>query len=136
MLNPKAATRQSGPLLALLAAALFGASVPVAKWLLGGIDSWLLAGLLYLGSGVGLGAWWLVRGRREHWLQSSDVKPLAGAVICGGILAPVLLMVGLRRTPASTSSLLLNLEGVLTAGLAWFVFRENFDRRIMAGMAF
>jgi len=126
---------RSGPALALLAATLFGGSVPVAKRLLGGIDPWLLAGLLYLGSGIGLGMWWLVHGRRERRLKRADLIPLAGAVTCGGVLAPVLLMMGLRQTPASTSSLLLNLEGVFTAGLAWFVFRENFDRRIFAGMA-
>ncbi len=126
---------RSGPSLALLAAALFGGSVPVAKRLLGGIDPWLLAGLLYLGSGIGLGVWWLVRGRRERLLKRADLMPLAGAVTCGGVIAPVLMMIGLRQTPASTSSLLLNLEGVFTAGLAWFVFRENFDRRIFAGMA-
>ena len=120
--------------MALLAAAVFGASTPVAKRLLGEIPPVLLAGLLYLGSGIGLGAWWLIRGRRERWLQRSDLLPLAGAVLCGGVIAPVLLMVGLRLTPASTSSLLLNLEGVFTAVLAWSVFRENFDRRILAGV--
>jgi len=55
--------------------------------------------------------------------------------VAGGILGPVLLMSGLRSTPASAASLLLNLEGVFTALLAWFVFRENFDRRIALGFA-
>src|SRR5262249_35157274 len=61
---------------------------------------------------------------------------LAGAIASGGVLGPVLLMLGLRATGAASASLLLNLEGVFTALLAWFAFRENFDRRIALGMAF
>ena len=126
---------------ALAAAALFGASTPLAKLLVGRVDPVLLAGLLYLGSGCGLFAWRLGtrrNGRKpsEAPLRRADVPWLAGAVASGGVVAPVLLMVGLAVTPASTASLLLNVEGVLTALLAWFVFRENFDRRIALGMAF
>ena len=68
-------------------------------------------------------------------MSRADLPWLAGAVFFGGVLAPVLLMTGLSATPGATASLLLNLEGVLTALLAWFVFRENFDRRIALGMA-
>ncbi len=125
-----------GPLLALLAAALFGVSAPLAKLLLAHTSPQLLAGLLYLGSGAGLGALWLVRGRsdREAQLSRTDAPWLAGAIACGGALGPVLLMAGLAHTPASSASLLLNLEGVFTALIAWYVFRENFDRRIALGM--
>lgn len=119
---------------ALVAAALFGASTPAAKLLIGQLSPVMLAGLLYLGSGIGLGLWWRLRKRSEARLRRADVPALTGAVVAGGVLAPVLLMSGLRQTPATTASLLLNLEGVLTACLAWFVFRENFDRRIVAGM--
>ena len=59
-----------------------------------------------------------------------------GAISAGGVIAPILLLFGLNLTAASTASLLLNLEGVLTAVLAWFVFKENFDRRIALGMIF
>jgi drug/metabolite transporter (DMT)-like permease len=126
---------------ALAAAALFGASTPFAKLLVGRVEPVLLAGLLYLGSGCGLLAWerlWLRRnGHRpsEAALRRADLPWLAGAILFGGVVAPVLLMTGLTATPASTASLLLNTEGVLTALLAWFVFRENFDRRIALGMA-
>jgi drug/metabolite transporter (DMT)-like permease len=126
---------------ALAAAALFGASTPFAKLLVGRVDPVLLAGLMYLGSGCGLMAWrWLgTRGRRhgsaEAPLRRADLPWLAGAVAFGGVIGPVLLMTGLTVTPASTASLLLNMEGVLTALLAWFVFKENFDRRIALGMA-
>lgn len=122
--------------LALLAALLFGVSAPFAKLLLQSAAPQLLAGLLYLGSGVGLGIVWLVRRRaaREAPLTGRDVPWLAGAITFGGVLGPALLMLGLSRTPASSASLLLNLEGVFTALLAWFVFRENFDRRIALGM--
>ncbi len=100
----------------------------------------MLAGLLYLGSGIGLGAYVLARHllgtRRKHStpLTRSDLPWLAGAVLSGGILAPLLLMWGLMRTPASTTSLLLNLEGVLTALIAWMVFRENLGLRVLLGL--
>src|SRR5262245_8665959 len=119
---------------ALLAAALFGASTPAAKVLAGEMHPVLLAGLLYAGSGVGLGLWLVLRSGRTSPLQRADLPWLAGAVLSGGIVAPVLLMLGLIATSAASASLLLNLEGVFTALLAWFVFRENFDRRIALGM--
>jgi drug/metabolite transporter (DMT)-like permease len=101
----------------------------------------MLAGLLYAGSGLGLSAWLgatrLLRGGAARApLGRSDLPWLAGAVLVGGVLAPVLLMIGLGATEASVASLLLNLESVFTALIAWFVFRENFDRRIALGMAF
>ena len=123
---------------ALLAAVLFGISTPIAKGLLEGTSPQLLAGMLYLGSGTGLGLLWLVqraRGiRAEAPLVRRDLRWLAGAVLFGGVLAPVALMTGLSRTPASASALLLNLEGVFTALIAWVVFAENVDRRIALGM--
>lgn len=128
---------------ALLAAALFGASTPLAKLLVGAVPPLLLAGLLYLGSGVGLLGWWLLRRQRsatraarEAPLTRHDLPWLGGAVISGGVLGPWLLMLGLAHTEAASASLLLNLEGVFTALIAWFVFRENFDRRIALGMGF
>lgn len=126
--------------LAIAAAVLFGASTPFSKILLGRVDPMLLAGLLYLGSGLGLALWRLIRGRfqkgmsREASLKAASLPWLGGAILAGGVAAPVLLMVGLKASSASSTSLLLNLEGVLTATLAWFVFKENFDRRIMLGM--
>ena len=121
---------------ALLAAVLFGASAPFSKLLLHDAKPQLLAGLLYLGSGLGLSLVWLIKRRNKSiaLLTRNDAPWLAGAIAAGGILAPVLLMMGLLRTPASSASLLLNLEGVFTALIAWFVFRENFDRRIALGM--
>jgi drug/metabolite transporter (DMT)-like permease len=122
-----------GPLLGLAAAVLFGVSTPLAKLLLGDIPPVLLAGLLYLGSGLGLGLWRVAR-RGDERLARADWPWLAGAIGCGGMLGPLLLMQGLAHTTATTASLLLNLEGVFTALVAWFVFHENFDRRIVAGM--
>ena len=125
--------RRPGIGAALLAAGLFGASTPLAKILLGSLPPMLLAGLLYLGSGAGLSIAYLLRNRTstDAPLTRRDLPWLGGAVFFGGALGPALLMVGLRLTPASTASLLLNLEGVLTALLAWFIFRENFDRRVV-----
>src|SRR5690349_7702361 len=127
----------SGVGAALLAAVLFGVSTPLAKSLLTSITPQLLAGLLYLGSGVGLSLYRTTRqatGAPEAPLTRRDAPWLAGAIVLGGALGPLLLMLGLARTPASTASLLLNLEGVFTALIAWFIFRENFDRRIAFGM--
>jgi drug/metabolite transporter (DMT)-like permease len=123
---------------ALIAAVLFGASTPIAKALLTGTSPQVLAGLLYLGSGLGLGALWLRRRLSDSApdapMTRRDLPWLAGAVLFGGVLAPLALMAGLSRTPASASSLLLNLEGVFTALIAWVVFAENVDRRIALGM--
>lgn len=127
---------QRGVLAALSAALLFGAGTPAAKLLLGPASPWLLAGLLYLGSGIGLALFRFVRRSEPVRLQRSEIKWLVAAIVAGGMIGPAMLMWGLSRMPASGASLLLNAEGVLTAVLAWFVFRENFDRRIALGMAF
>ena len=119
---------------ALAAALLFGMGTPLAKLLLASVHPLMLAALLYLGSGLGLAG---VRAiRREHAVlpQGTQWLWLAGAVLAGGVVGPVLLMWGLSSFNAADASLLLNSEGVLTALLAWFVFRENFDRRIALGM--
>lgn len=131
---------RTGAALALLSAALFGVTTPFAKLLLGDVSPWLLAGLLYLGSGAGLCAFDLARraaGRasQEAPLGRADLPWLTALTLAGGVAAPILLLIGLMRTPASTASLLLNLEGVFTIVIAWIVFRENVDRRIAAGAA-
>jgi drug/metabolite transporter (DMT)-like permease len=120
---------------ALGAALLFGAGTPLAKLLIVTLDPWLLAGLLYLGSGLGLSLYRLLSGAAPVRLPAGELRWFAGAVLAGGVVAPVLLMTGLAGTPAGTASLLLNAEAVFTALLAWFAFRENFDRRIALGMA-
>jgi drug/metabolite transporter (DMT)-like permease len=129
---------KNGVWYALAGAALFGASTPVAKLLVGRIEPVMLAGLLYAGSGLGLSAFMGMRYAAQEAqptpLARGDYRWLAGAVLSGGVIGPVLLMLGLAATSASSASLLLNLEGVFTALLAWFAFRENFDRRIMFGM--
>ncbi|MFC0130972.1 EamA family transporter [Massilia eurypsychrophila] len=132
---------QQGVLYALMAAILFGASAPFAKNLLGATPPIMLAALLYLGSGIGLIAWYGARalagksaGARADRLTARDWPWLMGATLFGGIMGPIMLMAGLASTAASTASLLLNTEGVFTAALAWFVFKENFDRRIFIGM--
>src|SRR4029453_2070649 len=122
---------------ALLSAALFGLSTPAAKVLLGAISPALLAGLLYLGAGIGVA---ILRrlplpvGKSEAPLSRADMPWLGPAVLAGGVVGPVLLMLGLARTDAAAASLLLTLEGAATVLIAWFVFHENFDRRIAAGM--
>jgi drug/metabolite transporter (DMT)-like permease len=123
-------------LYSLLAAGLFGASTPFAKQLVGNDAPVMLAGLLYLGSGVGLA---LIRLIRDRGWQSPNIDAyewpwLLGAVLFGGVLGPVALLIGLEHSTGSTASLLLNLEAVLTAVIAWVVFREGADKRIVLGM--
>jgi len=132
---------------ALAAALLFGASTPLAKLLVGDVPPLLLAGLLYLGSGLGLGSLWVLRRARRRGpaaaaaatggasgVSRRELPWLLGAIAFGGVLGPALLMQGLAQTNAAAASLLLNVEGVLTAVIAWVVFRENADRRIVLGM--
>ena len=129
----------TGPFFALAAAILFGLSSPIAKLLIGKVDPWLLAGILYLGSGVGMSIIHLIRMAVSQKptpikIPKNDLPWLVGVIFFGGVAGPVLLMYGLAHTLASTSSLLLNLEGVFTAGLAWLVFKEHYDKRIVGGM--
>jgi drug/metabolite transporter (DMT)-like permease len=120
---------------ALAAAALFGLSTPLAKLLVGEVAPMVLAAIFYLGSGVGLAVYRALSPGKEAGLTRGDLPWLAGAILSGGVAGPILLMIGLSWTDAGTVSLLLTLEGVATALIAWFVFRENFDRRIALGMA-
>ena len=130
-----------GIVYALASAALFGASTPAAKILLGTLDPFVLAGLLYCGAGIGVAALrWLApavvpRTAVQIALTREDLPWLAAAIVAGGIAGPLLLMWGLARTDASAASLLLALEGAATALIAWLVFHESFDRRILTGFA-
>lgn len=138
---PKMSIRPAAP--ALAAALLFGASTPLAKTLTGSVSPLLLAGLLYLGSGLGLGAVLLARRHGPRSTNQPQAHPavprgeipwLLGAILAGGVGGPALLMAGLSLTSAASASLLLNVEGVFTALIAWVVFKENADRRIVLGM--
>lgn len=120
--------------LAVSGAILFGASAPLSKVLLGEVDPVLLAALLYLGSGAGLLLFKLIRRlagmQGGEPLARADVPWLAGAVLAGGVAAPIILMLGLMSTPAATASLLLNSECVATTLLAAFFFQEYIGKRI------
>ncbi len=126
--------------LALGSAVLFGASAPLSKLLMGTVDPWLLAGILYVGAGLGLALVHAARpllglGRVEAPLQKTDLPWLVTVILFGGIMGPLLLMLGLSQTTAASGSLLLNLEGLATMAIAWLVFRENVDRRLLLGAA-
>jgi drug/metabolite transporter (DMT)-like permease len=126
---------RSGVSQALLAAVLFGMSTPLAKALTGVASPLILAGLLYFGSGLGLFAWRAARhGSAAAPVTRTDWPWLAGAVIAGGVIGPALLLWGLASVSGASAALLLNFEGVFTALIAWFVFRENVDARIALGM--
>ncbi|MBZ9994028.1 DMT family transporter [Mesorhizobium sp. BH1-1-4] len=124
--------------LALGSAALFGAVSPLSKVILEAVSPLMLAGLLYLGAGLGLGLFWICRrsiGRdqNEAALQPTDFPWLCAAIAMGGVVGPVLLMSGLALTTASSAALLLNVEGLATMAVAWLVFRENVDQRLLMG---
>jgi drug/metabolite transporter (DMT)-like permease len=133
-------TSKTGAVYALLAAILFGASLPLAKKIIGDFHPIFLAGLFYLGGGIGLGIFWIATKLRgattEAPLKKMDLPWLGIACLFGGIVAPILLMTGLNRTDAASSSLLLNLEGVFTILSAWFIFKENYNRKILLGVLF
>ena len=133
-MNQEVKRSSTGAVAALLAALLFGAGTPLAKLLLNEVSPWLLAGLLYLGSGVGLTGYRLFAKAAPVRLTRREALWFAGAVLSGGMVAPILLMFGLTGMPASGASLLLNAEGLFTALLAWFFFKENFNGRIALGM--
>src|SRR5215468_120394 len=136
-MNPSLFTNYSGPLLVLASAALFGASTPVAKLLLRVTDPLLLAGLLYLGSGIGLGIIDLgarLSGRAaEAPLRRHDLPWLGLIVLFGDVFGPALLMAGLTSASGGVGSLLLNTESLANMAIAWIFFRENVDRRVFAG---
>src|SRR5262249_32415934 len=125
---------------ALLSAALFGVSMPAAKLLIGSIHPVTLAGLLYCGAGIGVAVLRrfvpsIVTGAPKIAVSRSELPWRAGAMGAGGVFGPFLLIFGLARTDAAAASLLFTLEGAATALMAWFIFHENFDRRIAIGMA-
>ncbi|MGJ0507671.1 MAG: EamA family transporter [Methylocystis sp.] len=127
-----------GILLALLSTALFGASTPLAKILMGSVNPWLMAGLLYLGAGLGLASVeafrrMAIKTVAEAPLRKSDLPWLTAIVVSGGFFGPLCLMFGLARTDAASASLLLNLEGLATMGIAWLAFHENVDKRLLVG---
>jgi len=123
---------------ALLAALFFGASAPISKLLLRDVPPVLIAAFLYLGSGTGISFVKLyqrfISNQKEAGLKRPDIIWLAGAIVSGGILAPIILMVSLKNTPASTASLLLNFEGVGTTLIALFFFHESISRRALAAI--
>ncbi len=124
--------------LALASAVLFGASAPFAKILIGTVDPQFLAGLMYLGAGLGLAVVHFGRATfglsaQEAPLRKADYPWLLTVILAGGIAGPLLLTLGLARTSAASGSLLLNLEGLATMSIAWLVFRENVDRRLLLG---
>ena len=124
------APQRLGALLGLLAALSFGISAPLAKLLLAEVSPQLLAGLLYLGAGLGLALYRLVRpATREAPLTRADLPPLLGVVTLGGVAGPLLLLLGLARVSGTAGALLLNLEAPLTIVLAALVFGEHLGRR-------
>ena len=118
-----------GPIaIALLAAALFGAATPASKRLLAELSPLQLSGLLYLGAALAVAPAPLRRARGRSPATRRDRAPLLGAVVFGGALGPVLLLLGLRLASAASVSLWLNLELAATALLGALAFRDRLGR--------
>lgn len=122
-----------GGLLALLAAALFGISTPLVQRLGAGLGAFTTAALLYAGAAL-VGALSLQGAAREARLRRSDAPRLVAMAVLGAALGPVALAWGLQHTSGASASLMLTLEALFTAGLAWWLYRETMDRRVGAAM--
>lgn len=123
-----------GAAFALLAALLFGTGTPLIKLRFSGADPLLLSALLNLGAALGVAAWTRIPWRLGALTRRGNRLPFAGSIICGGALAPILLVWGIALTPGSSAALLLNLEAGFTALLAWAFFGERLGPRVVAGL--
>ncbi len=134
--SPHPVSAPRGAASGLAAAALFGASTPVAKLLVPGTGPLILAGLLYLGAGLGLLAAAPFRRRgAEAPIQRSDLPALASVIVAGGVVGPLLLVVGLAQLSGAAAALLLNLEAPFTIALAVAMLGEHLPRREVLGAA-
>lgn len=137
MSNGSQAPMLSGQFLAILSAALFGISPVLCKMLIGEMSPALLAGLLYLGSGIGLQLLLLCQNRNSvrefRRISPQDRFKLSGAVISGGVIAPLCLTYGIKYGTASGVTLLLNLETVATTLISRLIFKEYVGPRVWAG---
>jgi drug/metabolite transporter (DMT)-like permease len=122
-----------GGLLALTAAVLFGISTPLVQWLAAGVGAFATASLLYAGAAVA-GALMRQRVEREAGVVPGDFPRLLAMAVAGAVIGPVALAWGLQRTSGTSASLMLTLEALFTAVLAWRLYREAMDRRVWAAM--
>ena len=127
-------TRNSGALFALLAAVLFGVGTPLIKLRFSGVDPILLAALINLGAALGVAAMARIPWRLGNLTRPVNRFPFAGSIVCGGVLAPALLVWGIAHAPGSAAALLLNLEAAFTALIAWVFFRESIGPRFVIGL--
>ena len=123
-----------GGLLALLAATLFGVSTPLVQYLGRGLGPLTTAALLYAGAALA-GALLRKNSQREARLQRSDGRRLLAVVVFGAVIGPVALAWGLQRTSGASASLMLTLEALFTALLAWRLYRETLGARVWVAMA-
>lgn len=122
-----------GSLLAITAAVLFGISTPLLQKLGTGVGAFTTAALLYAGAAI-VGALLRRRVEREARLERDDFPRLQAMAACGAVVGPVALAWGLQRTGATSASLMLALEAVFTALLAWRLYHETMGRRVWAAM--
>lgn len=129
-----------GIFLAVLAATLYAINSPFSKLLLEYVPSTLMAGILYIGAGLGMGIIALIRkiwgpGRSEEKINKVDL-PYTMVMILLDIAAPIFLLLGLSYTTAANASLLNNFEIVATAIIALSIFKEKISTRLWIGIMF
>ena len=132
--QPSARPALRGGALALLAAVLFGVSTPLVQQAGVGLGAFSTAALLYAGAAA-VGLLSRLPVEREARLQRTDMPRLLAMAAFGGVIGPVALAWGLQRTSGTSASLMLTLEALFTAVLAWRLYRETMDGRVWTAMA-
>ena len=129
-------TRNLATCFAILAAALYAINIPLSKLLLTKVQPTMMAALLYLGAGLGLFLWGLLRKEHEQGepLTKAELPYTIGMIVLD-VAAPILLMLGLERTNSANASLLNNFEIVATSMIALLVFKEELSGRLTAAIA-
>jgi drug/metabolite transporter (DMT)-like permease len=123
-------------IIGLIAGLLFGVATPLSKIILGQLNSFQLAGLLYIGAAIAFLPY-VIKNRNIEFTalsQTGSKKHLAGVILFGGILGPLFLMIGLKTANAMSVSIWMNLELVATAILGILIFKDNLDRYAVIGI--
>jgi drug/metabolite transporter (DMT)-like permease len=133
-MSPRESPLVAGGALALLAALSFGVTAPIIAVAGASVGPLVTASLLYAGAASSALVMSRVAPGSGAPLGRAHVTRLLAIALVGGGIAPTLLAWGLKHTGATAGSLLLNLEAVFTATLAWSFYREAIGKRVLAAL--